>query len=97
MCYVIASRADPFALATPMGVQLLDELVADLVQGKGHFPTEQELSGVGIDGHTVVFNYMAAQHSHDELRGRGFDSRAEERSIWSVLPTSNWTARLRRT
>ena len=94
MCYVIAPRTVPFALATPMGVALLDELVADLVQGKGHFPTEQELSGVGIDGYTVVFNYMAAQYIHDELLGRGFDLRAEERRIWSFLPTSNWYPRI---
>ena len=89
MCYVVAPRADPFALATPMGVQLLDELVADLVQGKGHFPTEQELSGVGIDADTVVFNYMAALRVHDDLSGRGFDPRSEERVIWSFLPTGN--------
>ena len=94
MSYVISPRADPFALATPMGVQLLDELVTDLVQGKGHFPTEQELAGVGIDGHTVVFNYMAAQHIHDEFLSRfdwrfGFDPGVEERRIWNLLPTSS--------
>jgi hypothetical protein len=95
--YVVVPHAVPSALATPMGVQLLDELVTDLVQGKGHFPTEQELSGVGIDGYTVVFNYMAAQYIHDELLGRGFDPRTEEQRIWSRIPTSNWTAQLRRT
>lgn len=90
MCYVIAPRADPFALATPMGVQLLDELVTDLVQGKGHFPTEQDLSGVGIDADTVVLNYMAAIRTHDEMQGHSFDPGQEEKRIWSRLPTANW-------
>jgi len=92
MCYVVAPLAIPFKLATPMGVQLLDELVADIVRGKGHFPTEQELAGVGIDADTVVLNYMAAIRTHDEMGERSFDPGQEEKRIWSRLPTAGWTA-----
>uniref|UniRef100_A0A832E0V5 Uncharacterized protein n=1 Tax=candidate division WWE3 bacterium TaxID=2053526 RepID=A0A832E0V5_UNCKA len=77
-------RAGPLALATPMGVQLLDELIARIVRAEDlRMPTPSELSSAGIDRQAVLGNFLAAQVIHLE---RGWDNSPEEEArIWSRL------------
>ncbi|MEX0887999.1 MAG: hypothetical protein WDZ67_01335 [Patescibacteria group bacterium] len=82
--YVRDPNAGPLALATPMGVQLLDEAISRLVQSEdSRLPSAAELAGVGIDRVAVAGNFLAAQVIH--LERALDDSPAEEARIWSRL------------
>lgn len=82
--YVRDPNAGPLALATPMGVQLLDELIARLVREEDScLPSAAELAGVGIDRWAVAGNFLAAQVIHLERALE--NSPEEEQRIWSRL------------
>ena len=84
MSYVRDPKAGPLALATPMGVQLLDELVTRMVRDEDYrLPAVSELATVGIDARAVSGNFLAAQVVHQE---RALDDSPEEEArIWSRL------------
>jgi len=73
----------PFALITPEGIKLLEELVKAIVAGREKFPSEEQLSGVGMDGDAVALNHLAARRIH-ALCPR-VDPKMEEERIWARL------------
>lgn len=84
MSYVRDPNAGLMALATPMGVQLLDELITRMVRQEDfRLPTAAELAGVGIDRRAVAGNFLTAQVIHLERALE--NSLEEEQRIWSRL------------
>jgi len=77
------ASAGPFALATPEGIELLEGLVREIVAGREKFPSEEQLSGVGVDADAVALNHLAARRIH-ALCPR-VDPKMEEERIWSRL------------
>ncbi|HLD96673.1 MAG TPA: hypothetical protein VI794_03115 [Patescibacteria group bacterium] len=75
--------ASPFALATPEGIELLEGLVREVVAERAKFPTEEQLTVVGIDDKAVVLNYLAARRFHAACPR--VDPEMEEERIWSRL------------
>jgi len=88
--FVRSPSAGPLALATPMGVQLLDELITRIVRDEDpRMPNSAELSGVGIDRRAVAGNFLAAQVIHLE---RALDNSPEEEArVWSRLERDFFT------